>query len=257
MPGRNDHALSEHAARLLDAIVPAVRAAADPASAVRRAPLPDGFEPTALLATGKASAPMVEAALARPDHRFEVGAITCVPAHEQRLRAACAGRPGLTIHPADHPLATARNIEAARAVAETATTIAAERREALILISGGASAHLVSPAPGLSLEDLRATTDALLRAGATIGQLNTVRKHCETLKGGRLARLLAPARAHVLVLSDVLGDPLDTIGSGPTAPDPTTLAEAIAVLEAFSEAPVPNTVAEHLHRAGLRNPEAG
>jgi hydroxypyruvate reductase len=85
----------------------------------------------------------------------------------------------------------------------------------------------------LSLDDLQATTDALLRAGATIGDLNTVRKHLSQLKGGQLARKAAPAPVVALILSDVVGDPLDVIASGPTAPDPTTFAQAREILDRF------------------------
>jgi glycerate 2-kinase len=243
--------------QIRDQLVAAILKAADPARAVTDAKLPRDFHPRALIATGKASAPMVEAALARLGDQITTGTITCVPTHEQRLRTACAHHPSITIHPADHPLATPRNRAAADAIARKADELASVRTDTLVLISGGASAHLTSPAGSLTLDDLRTTTDALLRAGATIRQLNAVRKHCETLKGGRLARRLAPARAHVLVLSDVLGDPLDTIGSGPTAPDPTTFADARAVLDEFPNAPVPAAVRDHLAAAADETPKPG
>ncbi len=101
----------------------------------------------------------------------------------------------------------------------------------LVLLSGGASAMLCLPREGVGLADIAAVTDALLRAGAPIEELNAVRKHCEVLKGGGLAAASGAGRVLTLVLSDVLGDRLDVIGSGPTAPDPTTFAEALAVLE--------------------------
>jgi glycerate 2-kinase len=242
--------LQLRAERLRDDIVRAVLAAADPSEAVARAPLPGGFRPVVLLATGKASAPMVEAALERFPASISRGCVTSVPQHEERLRDACRAHPGIEIHPADHPLATERNRVAARTLADAARAAGESDAEVLVLLSGGASAHLTSPAGGLTLEDLRRTTEALLRAGATIGELNTVRKHIETLKGGRLARLLVPARTQVLVLSDVLGDPLDTIGSGPTAPDPTTLADARAVLARYPQAPIPPAVHRFLDDAG-------
>jgi hydroxypyruvate reductase len=124
----------------------------------------------------------------------------------------------------------------------------------LCLISGGGSALLASPVDGISLEDLQAVTDALLRAGADINQLNTVRKHLERLKGGRLARLAAPAQVVTLVLSDVVGDPLDVIASGPTTPDSTTFADAWRVIEQFELVhKLPAAVAQYLKRgvAGL------
>jgi len=100
----------------------------------------------------------------------------------------------------------------------------------VVLLSGGASAMLPAPATGLRLADKAGVTSLLLRAGATIHELNTVRKHLSRLKGGGLARLAAPARVVTLALSDVVGDDLATIASGPTVPDPTTFADAKAVL---------------------------
>jgi glycerate 2-kinase len=100
-------------------------------------------------------------------------------------------------------------------------------------ISGGGSALLTLPAPGITLADLQTLTDQLLRAGATINELNAVRKHLSQIKGGGLARMAAPATVISLILSDVVGDPLDVIASGPTAPDPTTYADAWGVLERY------------------------
>lgn len=206
--------------------------AADPARALDRAwaPALDSADRVVLIATGKASAPMTESALRRVGPRVVAGAVSCVPQHEERL-ASLIRRHALPIRvlPADHPLPTARNLAAAEAIAQAASA-AGEQDTVLALVSGGASAHLTSPREPLTLDELRALTTALLRAGATINELNIVRKHLERLKGGGLARLIHPASADVLVLSDVLGDPLDTIGSGPTAPDPTTFEQALAVL---------------------------
>jgi hydroxypyruvate reductase len=214
----------------------AVLRAADPARAVRHAwaGALDSADRVILLATGKASAPMTEAALDRIGPRLVAGAVSCVPDHEQRLLDHI-GRHAFPIRvcPADHPLPTGRNLLAADTIAATASA-AGEGDAVLVLVSGGASAHLTAPAAGLTLDELRALTGSLLRAGATINELNAVRKHLERLKGGGLARLIHPARADVLVLSDVLGDPLDTIGSGPTAPDHSTFDQAARVLERFN-----------------------
>jgi glycerate 2-kinase len=103
-----------------------------------------------------------------------------------------------------------------------------------VLISGGASALLPAPAPPVTLADKQKTTDLLLKCGADIFQLNAVRKHLSKLKGGRLAALAYPATVVSLILSDVIGDPLDVIGSGPTAPDNTTYGDALRVLSDFS-----------------------
>ena len=138
--------------------------------------------------------------------------------------------------PADHPLPTGANLEAAEAIRFTVTDFSECSGEGfmstlLVLISGGGSAHLTLPSPGVTLEDIRRVTTALLRSGATINNLNCVRKHCEQLKGGRLAQLAFPGRVRAFVLSDVVGDALDAIASGPCAPDPCTYKDALNVLE--------------------------
>jgi len=103
----------------------------------------------------------------------------------------------------------------------------------LFLVSGGGSALLAAPAEGLSLADKQDVTELLLKAGATIDELNIVRKHLSRVKGGRLAQAAFPAHGISLILSDVIGDRLDVIASGPTSPDPTTYADAIGVLEKY------------------------
>ena len=131
---------------------------------------------------------------------------------------------------ASHPVPDARGVAAALEVESLARGLGRED-VLLVLLSGGASALLPAPADGLTLEDKAATTRLLLRAGATIQELNAVRKHLSRLKGGGLARAAHPAQVVTLVLSDVVGDDLSTIASGPTVPDPTTYAAALAVLE--------------------------
>jgi glycerate-2-kinase len=122
----------------------------------------------------------------------------------------------------------------------------------LVLLSGGASSLLACPQPGLTLDEVATTTAALLAAGADIRELNTVRKHLVEVAGGRLARATTARRIEVLVLSDVLGDPLDVIASGPCTPDSSTFSDAVAVLEAHALcARVPPRVLAHLE-AGVR-----
>ena len=114
-------------------------------------------------------------------------------------------------------------------------------------ISGGGSALLPAPAPPITLEEKRRLTELLLAAGATIGELNTVRKHLSLLKGGQLARAAAPAPVLTLALSDVIGNSVDVIASGPTAPDPTTYVEALAVIRRFGlEGRAPRSVIDRL-----------
>jgi glycerate-2-kinase len=131
-------------------------------------------------------------------------------------------------------------VEAAHPVPDAAGTAAAARMLALVrgltaddlvvaLISGGASALLALPAPGLTLADKQAVNRALLASGAAIGEMNCVRRHLSAIKGGRLGAACHPARVVTLLISDVPGDDPATIGSGPTVPDPTTLSEARAI----------------------------
>jgi glycerate-2-kinase len=149
-------------------------------------------------------------------------------------------------------------IEAAHPVPDTAGLKASEQIEHLLrtlnaqdllitAISGGSSALLSAPAPGLTLADKQLTTDLLLKSGADIIELNIVRKHLSRLKGGQLAALAYPAKVIGLLLSDVIGDPIDVIGSGPTAPDNSTFADARNVLAKYNLTPiVPASVLQRL-----------
>jgi len=166
-----------------------------------------------------------------------------------------AGAPGPAwrMLAADHPYPTARNEEAGKQVALFVQEAATEGA-LVVALSGGGSAYLSVAAAGLTVEDLAGATRALQLAGATIGELNAVRKHVEVLKGGRLG-LMAQGPTRVYVLSDVLGDPLDVISSGPFAPDPTTYADALGVLERRGLAGVLPRVTQHL-RDGARGRHA-
>jgi hydroxypyruvate reductase len=147
---------------------------------------------------------------------------------------------------AGHPLPDEAGVRGTRRLAELLAS-ATERDLVLAVISGGGSALLTLPAPELGLSDLQETTDLLLRSGATIGELNAVRKHLSLIKGGGLARLAGGATVLSLVLSDVVGDPLDTIASGPTVPDPSCFADAWAVLARYGlQQAVPERVRAHL-----------
>jgi glycerate 2-kinase len=138
----------------------------------------------------------------------------------------------IEIHQAGHPLPDEAGVHATRRIMELAKGMD-EHDYVLCLISGGASALLVAPHDGISLPDKQTTTDLLLKAGADIGELNTVRKHISAVKGGRLAGMVHPGTVHSLILSDVIGDRLDIIGSGPTAPDGTSYADALEALLHF------------------------
>ncbi|GGL31932.1 hydroxypyruvate reductase [Halarchaeum grantii] len=146
----------------------------------------------------------------------------------------------------DHPTPSERGVDATRRLLDEADGLD-DSTLVLAAITGGASALLAAPAGDLTLADLRATTDALLASGATIDELNAVRKHLSELKGGRLAARLAPARVVTLLFSDVVGNDPSVIGSGPTVPDPTTYADALDVIEAYA-LDVPDAVRTHLER---------
>ena len=119
----------------------------------------------------------------------------------------------------------------------------------IVLISGGSSALFTCPAEGISLSDLQKTNQILLACGADIREINTIRKHLSQVKGGQLAKILQPAHTLTLILSDVIGNPIDMIGSGPTAPDPSTYASALAVVEKYRlGGGLPEAVIHRLHQ---------
>lgn len=138
----------------------------------------------------------------------------------------------LATRPASHPVPDERGVEGTAHILRIADR-AGEDDLVICLISGGGSALLVSPAEGISLDDIQTTTQLLLRSGAAINELNAVRKHLSQVSGGQLVRRASPARVVSLILSDVVGSPLDVIASGPTAPDPTTYGDALAVVEHY------------------------
>ena len=156
---------------------------------------------------------------------------------------------------ASHPVPDAAGRKAAEEILGLASGLG-EDDLLLCLISGGGSALLTLPAEGLDLEDKRAVTGALLRCGATISEINCVRKHLSAIKGGRLAAAAAPARVVTLAISDVPGDDPAVIASGPTVPDPTTYADARAVLAKYGITP-PAAVARRLEAAGDETPKPG
>ncbi|MEI6387142.1 MAG: glycerate kinase [Spirochaetota bacterium] len=155
---------------------------------------------------------------------------------------------------AGHPVPDAGSLRAAGMMLDLGrslgTTLDA-RDLVIVLVSGGGSAILCAPAPGLDLADKIQATDLLLKSGATIGEVNCVRKHLSAVKGGQLARALFPARVLTLVLSDVIGDDLDAIASGPTVPDPSTFTEALAIVRRYGlEERLPKAVRMRLHEGG-------
>jgi len=136
------------------------------------------------------------------------------------------------VHEAGHPVPDQNSVDATRDVAELLREVT-PRDLILCVLSGGGSALLTLPAGGITLADLQATTQLLLRAGATIHEINALRKHLDMVKGGGLARLVNGAPIVTLILSDVIGDDLSVIASGPTVPDPSTFAEAWQIVQQF------------------------
>ncbi len=196
-----------------------------------------------VLGAGKAAAAMAAAVetLLGPE-RIHGGLVVTAPGWDgptpQRV----------TVLTGDHPVPGASSAVATAALLAVAGEVTGED-VVLWLLSGGASSLLAAPAPGLSLEHKQQVTRALLRSGATIDEMNAVRKHLSSVKGGQLARLLAPATVITLALSDVVSGRLDVIGSGPTAPDSSTFADALAVLDAHGLRSIaPRAVVEHLER---------
>ncbi len=216
--------LRTHARSIFDAGL----AAADPQAAVmRRLKQIDAarYRRIFVVGAGKAGASMARAAERVLGARITAGLVNVKDGHTLPLRR-------IELNECSHPEPDERGERGAQRIAELAA--GAESGDlVLCLISGGASALLPLPAPPVTLAEKRAVTALLLRAGADIHQMNAVRKHISLIKGGQLARLASPAKVGALLLSDVVGDDLDVIGSGPTAPDSSTFADAIAVIERF------------------------
>jgi len=152
----------------------------------------------------------------------------------------------VAVLPSDHPVPTRRGVESTREMLETVESAGADDL-VLVVVTGGGSALMPAPAEGIDLADLQATTEALLSCGASIDEINAVRKHLSDLKGGQLAAVAAPATVAGLVFSDVIGNRLDVIASGPLTADETTYGDALDVLDRY-DVDVPDAVVERLER---------
>jgi hydroxypyruvate reductase len=228
----NPIALRDDARHIWQACLGAV----DPYQAVRRALVLDGsqlrvggrtydlgrYKRVIAVGAGKAGAPMAQALEDVLGPRLKAGLVVVKEGHGDATRV-------VEILEASHPLPDQRGLDAGQALVEL---LAQTDEQTLVfcLLSGGGSALLVAPAPGLTLADKQETTRLLLACGAEIGEINAVRKHLSALKGGGLARLASPATVISLIVSDVVGDPLDVIASGPTVADASTWADVRTVL---------------------------
>lgn len=180
------------------------------------------FRQIYVVGAGKADAPMAQAVEGILGDRVTAGVVSVKYGYSAPTRR-------IQVEQAGHPIPDERGVQATQKMIGLLQQAGPEDL-VICLISGGGSALMVAPAPGITLADERRLTNALLRSGATINEINTVRKHLSIVKGGGLARLAAPATVVSLILSDVLGNPLDVIASGPTVPDPTTFVDAWEVL---------------------------
>ena len=196
---------------------------------------------------GKAGTPMAAAVHETLGDRIHSGAVNVKYGHTSagggwRVRFGFGGETipaperaqtgPIEVVEAGHPVPDPAGLAGSQRIAALLTGLS-ERDLVLVLISGGGSALLPLPVEGISLAEYGELTNALLRCGADIREINAVRKHCSRLQGGQLARLAAPAQVVTLILSDVVGTPLDAIASGPTVPDPSTFDDAWQVLERY------------------------
>jgi len=180
----------------------------------------------------------------------------------ERLSGVAVARHGYGRHlkrvrmiEAGHPIPDAAGLEGAERALKLAD--GADMNDlVLVLMSGGASANWIAPADGISFEDKQAVTRALLRSGAVIGEINTVRKHLSRIKGGRLAVHSHPAKLVTIAISDVPGDDPSAIGSGPTIPDPTTLRDARAIVAKYN-LDVPDSIKGALNESKNETPKPG
>jgi hydroxypyruvate reductase len=207
-----------------------------------------------LLAAGKAAGSMVETAEAVYLDRLKLP--------KERLTGVAVARHGygrptrvIEMIEAGHPIPDAAGLAAAEKALKLAETADGDDL-VLVLMSGGASANWIAPADGVPFADKQAVTRALLRSGANIVEINTVRKHLSRIKGGRLARHAFPARVMTIAISDVPHDDPSAIGSGPTVPDPTTLADARAIVGKY-KLELPASVTRALSDAKNESPKPG
>jgi hydroxypyruvate reductase len=192
------------------------------------------FDRVRIVGAGKASLAMAGALEELLDARIAGG---CIAVPDGAVRSG-GGLRKISVREASHPYPDARSVAAGREIARIA--LHCGRRDLLLCaISGGASALMALPAPGVTLAMKKRVTRLLQERGATIHELNAVRKHLSAIKGGHLAKLAQPAALVSLVLSDVIGDNLDAIGSGPTVADPTTCDDARLIMERYGTAPLP------------------
>jgi hydroxypyruvate reductase len=248
---RTPQQLREDSQRIFAAGVAAV----DPTAAVQRAVIRRGetllvegvpydlrrFARVYVVGGGKAGATMARGLETILRERLTGGAVTVKYGH-----VAPVSR--ITIYEAGHPIPDAAGVRGTEAIMRLAQQ-AGDDDLVFCLLSGGGSALLPAPTAGISLAEKQQVTSLLLECGASINEINVIRKHLSDLKGGQLARLVAPATLITLILSDVVGDRLDTIASGPTVPDPSTYQDCLDIIRRYDLLQrLPASVRMHLQR---------
>ncbi len=238
------------------AILMAALAAADPTAAVdkvlRGRDDLDRYKRIFVVGAGKAGGTMARAAehfFGSRGSRISAGCVNVKDGDKSKTQF-------IELRHCGHPMPDERGLSGAKRI-EAICSEAGENDLVICLLSGGASALSPYPAPPITLAEKQETTRLLLACGATIHEINAVRKHISAIKGGQLARIAAPARVLSLILSDVVGDDLDVIGSGPTAPDASTFETAWAILEKYElRERVPARVRERLRNGATETPKA-
>ena len=228
----------------LQALQPAL-----PANAMRDVQWPQVSGRTYLLSIGKAASQMAAAILDRLPENVDGLIVT-----RQGYVEPGFAPDNLQIVEASHPVPDMVGAEAAQIASQSADALG-EYDLLLVLMSGGASALLPAPADGISLVEKQAVTRALLRSGAPISEMNRVRKHLSAIKGGRLAARAWPAATHMIAISDIPGDDIAMIGSGPTVADSSTCADTLAIAEKY-DITLPPAIQSRLLSGALETPKA-
>ena len=237
-------------------VMAAALEAADPAQAISRQMVGCGslltiggaaydlsqFKRVYLVGAGKAGVPMAKAVAHILGDRLTQGLIQVKYGHT----SAAFEHPRIKILEAGHPHPDANSLSGTRQILSLLSDTT-ETDLVICLVSGGGSALLTAPAPGISLKNIQALTRALLACGARIDEINIVRKHLDSVKGGGLAHCASPANVLTLIVSDVVGDHLASIASGPTSPDPSTFADAWEIIQRYNlSSRVPRAIVDHL-----------
>jgi hydroxypyruvate reductase len=242
--------LRKHALAIFKAALVAANPTAAVAQALTRRRDLDRYRRILVVGAGKASGTMAAAAEKVLGKRISAGCVNVKDGERARTRR-------IELHASGHPVPDERGMAGAQRIIDLCHE--ADSGDLVVcLISGGASALTPLPVPPITLAEKQETTKLLLACGATIHELNAVRKHISLFKGGLLAKAAAPARVLSLILSDVVGDDLDVIGSGPTAPDASTYQTALAVIDKYGlRGRLPANVRDRIESCAEETPKPG